>query len=228
MASRKRQTPDPASLRDQVLLAALPHVAFDGWSARALAAGAEDAGFGPDAAFRAFPGGAAQAVTHFSRWADRRMMGELNKIDISALRIRDRIAAAVRARLAVVAPHREAVRRAVAFLALPQNSPAAVRGTYETVNAMWYAAGDRSVDFSFYTKRGLLAGVYASTVLYWLADSSDDFADSWAFLDRRIADVMRIPKVRRQLEEALAPLLAPLCRPARALASFALNRRPAA
>ena len=224
MPKRKRPTPDPESLRDQVLLAALPHVAFDGWSARALAAGAEDAGFGPDAAYRAFPRGTLQALTHFSRWADKRMMQELNKIDISALRIRDRIAAAVRARLAVVTPHREAVRRAVACLALPHNAGAAARGTYETVNAMWYAAGDRSVDFSFYTKRGLLAGVYASTLLYWLADSSDDFADSWAFLDRRIADVMRIPKVRRRVEEALAPL----CRPARALASCALKRRPAA
>src|SRR3546814_12063346 len=88
--------------------------------------------------------------------------------------------------------HKEAVRRALAFLALPGNAGLAVRSLYRTVDAIWWACGDRSTDFNFYTKRGLLAAVYSSTLLYWLDDGSDGHADSWAFLDRRIADVMRL------------------------------------
>ena len=82
---------------------------------------------------------------------------------------------------------------------LPSNAPVAARSTYQTVNAIWYACGDTSTDFSFYTKRATLAGVYAATVLYWLDDASDDFADIWGFLDRRIDDVMQIPRLRARM-----------------------------
>jgi ubiquinone biosynthesis protein COQ9 len=97
-------------------------------------------------------------------------------------------------RLELLQPHREAVRRGIAFLALPANVALGTRLLYRTVDAIWYAAGDTATDYNFYTKRALLAGVYASTLLYWLDDASDGYADTWAFLDRRIADAMRIPQ----------------------------------
>jgi ubiquinone biosynthesis protein COQ9 len=95
--------------------------------------------------------------------------------------------------------HREAIKSACSFLAMPHNAALALRVLYRTVDAMWYGAGDTSTDFNFYTKRALLAGVYSSTVLYWLNDKSTGAADSWAFLDRRIDEVMQVPKVLGKL-----------------------------
>lgn len=179
-------------LRETLLLATLPHVAFDGWTQAALRAGAADAGLTPDDVTRAFPGGAISAIEAFNRRADRRMVEALDKLDTSGMRTHEKIAAAIRARLDDVAPHKEAVRRALTILAFPLNAPLALRMVHCTVDAAWRAAGDRSTDFNWYTKRGLLAGVYSATVLYWLNDKSEGHADTWAFLDRRLAEVMRV------------------------------------
>lgn len=182
----------PDELRETLLLATLPHVAFDGWTQAALRAGAADAGLTPDDVVRAFPGGAISAIETFNRRADRRMVEAVETIDTSGLRTHEKIGAAIRARLEDVAPHKEAVRRALAVLAFPLNAPLALRMLHRTVDAAWQAAGDRSTDFNWYTKRGLLAGVYSATVLYWLNDKSEGHADTWAFLDRRLQDVMRV------------------------------------
>ena len=197
------------AVRDQILLATLPHVAFDGWSRAALKAGVADAGLGIDMALRAFPGGIPDLVDHSADWADRRMLEELAGLDLAAMRVRDRVAAGVKARLQVLAPYREATRRALAYLALPPNAPMAARLTWRTVDAIWYAAGDEAADFNFYTKRGLLLPVYMATVLYWLSDQSEDFAATWAFLDRRIAEVMKIPAFTARLKKMLSSLPRP-------------------
>jgi ubiquinone biosynthesis protein COQ9 len=115
--------------------------------------------------------------------------------------VRERIAAGVRTRLALLEPHREAVRRALALLALPQNLGLGLRLLYDTVDAVWYAAGDTATDFNFYTKRGLLAGVLAATTLYWLDDRSPGGEQTEAFLQRRLADVMALPKLGARLRE---------------------------
>ena len=202
-------TDERRATRDRILLATLPQVAFDGWTSRALRAGVADAGLSPDMALRAFPDGIPELVDHFADWADRRMLAELERRGAAAMRIRDRIAAGVRARLEILAAHREAVRRSLAFLALPPNAPLAARLLWRTVDVMWYAAGDNATDFNYYTKRGLLAAVYTTTVLCWLVDSSEDFADTWAFLDRRIADVMKVPAYKARLKEAFGRLPRP-------------------
>ena len=181
-------------VRRKVVGATLSHVPFDGWTDRALSAGARDAGVEPAAARRAFPRGVADVLAWWGADSDRRMIAELERRDLGAMRVRERIAAAVRVRIELNREHREAIRPALSRAALPQHAPEAVRGLWRTVDAMWRAAGDTATDFNFYTKRALLAGVYASTLLYWLDDRSDDFAATWAFLDRRIADAMRVPK----------------------------------
>lgn len=183
---------------DQLLDAALRHVPFDGWSAAALAAGARDCGVDDDALRAAFPDGVAGALTRFSRRADGAMVAALAAAETAEMRLRDRVAFAVEARLAALAPHREAVRRGLSWLALPQNAALGVRLMYRTVDDIWYAVGDRSADFSFYTKRALLAGVVASTTLYWLDDRSGDGAATRGFLARRIADVLRIGSLGRR------------------------------
>ena len=126
--------------------------------------------------------------------------GDMEKEGVANLKIRDRIKAAVRIRLERHAGDREAARRALALLSLPFNAPLAMRLLYRTVDAMWYAAGDTSTDFNFYTKRATLAGVYSSTLLYWLNDRSPGCEATWAFLDRRIDDVMKIEKLKSQVK----------------------------
>ncbi|MGF1641664.1 MAG: COQ9 family protein [Rhodospirillales bacterium] len=213
---------DIDEVRDAIVLATLPHVAFDGWSGKALAAGAADAGYPPEVAARAFPEGITEAIGHWSALGDRTMTEAMAALDLEGMRIRDRIAAGVRLRIGIDAAHREAVRRTLSFLALPPNAPLAVANTLRTVSALWYAAGDRSTDFDFYTKRAMLVPVYASTVLYWLNDRSEDQADTWAFLDRRIDEALAIPKLRARIAEAAGRLLPPLARRRRGL-----WRRPA-
>lgn len=204
------RTPEMDTLRDRILDAALPNVVFDGWSRKALIHGATAAGLDPADVDIAFPRGVRSAVEHWMRRADSAMAAALEAADLDSLRIRDRIAFAVRTRLEQAGTHREAVRRALAYLALPGNPRLAAQSLYRTVDAIWWACGDRSTDFNFYTKRGLLAAVYSSTLLYWLDDTSEDHADTWAFLDRRIADVMRVPKLTGRWRELRGKLPSPL------------------
>ena len=197
------------SRRDKILLASLHHVVFDGWTKAALQAGVQDAGFDTDMALRAFPGGLPDLAQHMADWADRRMLDELADLDLDAMRVRDRVAAGVKARLQVVTPYREAMRRLLAYLTLPQNAPMAARQTWRTVDEIWYAAGDDAADFNYYTKRSLLLPVYTTTVLYWLNDDSDGMAATWDYLDRRISDVLKVPALKARIQKALSSLPGP-------------------
>ena len=197
------------SRRDKILLASLHHVVFDGWTKAALQAGVQDAGFDADMALRAFPGGLPDLAQHMADWADRRMLDELADLDLDAMRVRDRVAAGVKARLQVVTPYREAMRRLLAYLTLPQNAPMAARQTWRTVDEIWYAAGDDAADFNYYTKRSLLLPVYTTTVLYWLNDDSDGMAATWDYLDRRISDVLKVPAMKARIQKALSSLPGP-------------------
>lgn len=194
---------DAEGCRDRILLATLPHVAFEGWSDRALSAGLADAGLLPEQGLLTFVGGPLAMIEHWTRYGDCRMLEAVRHLDVAAMRMRESIAAAVRLRIEVNAPYREAVRRTISFLALPPNAPAAAKLMYATVDAIWYACNDTSTDLSFYTKRATLAAVYGATVLYWLDDASEESLDTWAFLDRRIDDVLRIPKLRARVFGAL-------------------------
>ncbi len=193
-------------IRRRVVEATLAHVPFDGWTDRALRAGADDADVELGAARRAFPRGAADIVAWWSADGDRRMVAELERRELEAMPVRERIATAVRVRLEIDSGHREAMRLALGRAALPPYAPAATRRLWRTVDAMWRAAGDTATDYNFYTKRALLAGVHASTLLYWLDDRSDGTAATWAFLERRIADAMRIPKALGTMRKCMPDL----------------------
>jgi ubiquinone biosynthesis protein COQ9 len=200
----------PVHAPERIMMAAVRHAVFDGWTPRILAVGARDVGYAEDAADLAFPGGIPELIEAFSHWADARMLDALTRTDLTQLKGRDRVALAVRLRLEALAPHREAVRRLTAHCALPGNAALGARLIGETVSKIWYAAGDTATDFSYYTKRGLLAAVYSATILYWLADESEGSRETWAFLDRRLGDVLKIPKIRARLADAFARLPNPL------------------
>jgi ubiquinone biosynthesis protein COQ9 len=138
------------------------------------------------------------------------MLDRLESLLLDQLGVPERVALAVNTRLEIVEPWREAVRRALTILSLPQNTPLAMRLLYETVDGIWYAAGDSATDLSFYAKRATLAGIYGATLLYWLDDRLPGFADTRAFLDRRLAGAARIGQARRRLQTALDRLPNPL------------------
>ncbi len=190
-----------AEARERLLDAVLPHVVFDGWSRAALDAAADESGTDPGLARLAFPRGGIDMVEAFHRRADRRLAEELAGTDLSTMRMRERITHCVRRRIELVADHREAVRRGAALLALPIHAGEGARLVWETADIIWNACGDTATDYNWYTKRLTLGGVYSSTMLYWLGDASPNFSNSWAFLDRRIDDVMSIEKAKASIEE---------------------------
>ncbi len=211
------KSPLAESGREALLEAMLPDVAFDGWSRAALRGAARRLGMPAAEALALFPGGAADLVAGFSRWVTRRMLDRLEALPLDDLRASERIALAIGIRLEIVEPWREAVRRALAVLALPQHAPLALRLTYETVDAIWYAAGDTATDFSFYTKRASLAAIYGAALLYWLDDRSEGFVDTRAFIERRLAGVARLGRARRDFDTLAGHLPNPfrLLRPLR-------------
>ncbi|MCG2842654.1 COQ9 family protein [Sandaracinobacter sp. RS1-74] len=196
MVDSKLQELTLDELRPLLVEAMLPHVPFDGWSRSAAEAAATELGLSSAIAGIAFPGGPAEMVEAYIRWADSRMAAALDNPDYRARKVREKVTQAIRTRLEQAAPHREAVRRATTLLALPGNAPRAARLGWRTADAIWRAAGDISTDFNHYSKRALAAAVYASTLLFWLNDDSEDFAETWAFLDRRIGNVMQIEKAK--------------------------------
>jgi ubiquinone biosynthesis protein COQ9 len=187
--------------REDVLKAALKHVAFDGFTDAVLERAGKDAGGSKDDLARFFPDGPLSLVEAFSEWADDAMDAALAKQNLSGMKIRERIKAAVWARIDALRDDKEAARRAGAFLTLPPHAATGMKLLYNTVDRMWRAAGDTSTDFNFYTKRMILAGVYSSTLMRWFTDQSEDEAETKAFLDARIENVMSFEKFKADVKE---------------------------
>ncbi len=189
--------------KEAFLNAVLGHVPFDGWSAAAFSAGARDAHVDTDRAASLFPRGISDVAAFFGESVAAKLETGLEGLAEREPSVRRRIAIGVRSLITLFAEHREAVRRLP-----PPHNPAA--SLYRITDVIWRAAGDRSTDYNFYTKRGLLAGVVTTTYLYWLDDESEDFADTWAFLDRRIEDVLQIQMLRGRLEKVGRRLSGPI------------------
>jgi ubiquinone biosynthesis protein COQ9 len=167
-------------LRLEILNAALEHIPFDGWTCHALKAGAIDAGYPEIDAERAFPGGPAEAAEFHSFLSDRAMVSSFFECEPMPSRTKEKVAALIRIRLEGVAGQKEVVRLGLGLLARPQHWTKGARALAKTADEIWKAAGDRSSDFNWYT--------------YWLNDVSEDYQETWAFLDRRLDDAMRIPR----------------------------------
>jgi ubiquinone biosynthesis protein COQ9 len=215
MTTRKKTTrsktpSNGASLKQAFLHAALTHVPFDGFSTKALERAAADLGLEHAVIAKIFPNGALSLVEAFSQTADAEMEARLADRDLKGMKVRERIATAVRERLAALRPHKEAARRAAAFLSLPPNLMLATRLIFRTVDVMWRAIGDTSTDFNFYTKRGILAGVWSSTLMRWFNDSSEGETETEGFLAARIENVMQFERVKAQVREALSRVPSPL------------------
>lgn len=194
-------------VKTRLLDAALIHVAFDGWTEATFAAAIADTGIDADLARAACPRGAVDLALAFHARGDAAMLERLAATDLSGLRFRDKIAAAVRFRLEAV-PDREAVRRGVTLFSLPQHAGDGAKAVWGTCDAIWQALGDSSEDVNWYTKRATLAAVYSATLLFWLGDDSPGHQATWEFLDRRIDNVMQFESFKAQVRRN--PLLKPL------------------
>jgi ubiquinone biosynthesis protein COQ9 len=188
-------TPERSPERDAAIEALLPYVAVHGWTLKALVAAA-----GPDADLL-FPGGPADMVEAYCDLADRWMEADAAELPTEGVGVTERVRAVIRARLQRNEPYKEAVRRALGVLTMPGRGVLAVQATARTVDAIWYAAGDRSADFNWYTKRATLAAIYTSTLLFWLRDRSENSTDTMAFVDRRLSFVSRFGQFRRKLSK---------------------------
>ena len=193
------QTAEDMTL-DEIRAALAPvlprHAAFDGWRAEAVAMAAAERGIEPDLAQLAFSAGPMDMIDAWFASIDARMIDAWPPQKLAALPIRQRITSLVEARLKLIARDREALRRAMAIMAMPQNSARAARLGWRAADIMWRAAGDKATDFNHYSKRMTLAAVYAATLLVFVDDESDDWAQSRAFLARRIDGVMRFERAK--------------------------------
>ena len=181
-------------IRDSLALAVGENAVFDGWTRAAVDSAAAQLGIDQAQARLAFPRKPAAMVDAYIQGVDREMERRLPSETLKAMKIRQRIRSLVWTRLEIMGPAREAVRRGLSILAIPQNAPLGMRIGWRSADLMWRLAGDTSTDFNHYTKRMTLGAVYASTLLAWLDDDSEGWADTAAFLDRRIDNVMQFEK----------------------------------
>jgi ubiquinone biosynthesis protein COQ9 len=191
--------PSPLELlRRRLALAVGENAVFDGWSRAAVDAAAQQLGVDPVQARLAMPKGQAAMIDLYIQEVDRALEAYFMPERLDGMKIREKIRALVWRRLEIMGPAREAVRRALAILAMPQNIPLALKMSWRTADLMWRIAGDTSTDFNHYTKRMTLGAVYGSTLLVWLDDQSEGWKDTAAFLDRRIEDVMKFEKFKAE------------------------------
>jgi ubiquinone biosynthesis protein COQ9 len=199
----KPAAPAPADLTlDELRLQLAPHIAdaavFDGWSDTALAAAAAAAGVDRDVARLAFPDGAMGMIGAWIATIDRAMAAALPPETLAAMKIRERIRSLVQFRLDAVAGREEALRRALAVMAMPQNAASALRSGWHSADVMWRLAGDTATDWNHYSKRAILGSLYGATLAVFVGDESEGKADTRAFLDRRIEGVMKFETFKRQ------------------------------
>jgi ubiquinone biosynthesis protein COQ9 len=184
--------------KDDILDAMLCHVPFDGWGDDSIKATAKELGMTVEYILLAFPKGPTDMIKYWFARTDDQMMEKLDAIDPNSLKIRERIVTGIKARFEINVPHKEAVRRTVSFLALPTNVILSTKSMWATADKIWNWAGDTATDYNYYTKRTILSGVYSTTLIAWLNDNSDTMDETWAFLDRRIENVMQFEKLKAQ------------------------------
>ena len=193
------ESPSPLELlRRRLALAVGENAVFDGWTQAAVDSAAGQLGIDPVQARLAMPKGQPAMIDTYIQQVDRALEAWFTPERLAGVKIREKIRGLVWHRLETMGPAREGVRRGLGVLALPQNVPLALRISWRTADLMWRIAGDTSTDFNHYTKRMTLGAVYGSTLLAWLDDQSEGWADTFAFLDRRIDDVMKFEKFKAE------------------------------
>ena len=194
---------DEINLKDKIIDAALKNINFDGWSKDSILTGFKAHSIDEKTYDDLFPRGIIDAVLHFGDFTDRQMINLYEKNDNEDLRMPEKIKSLLLVRFEILKPYKEAVRRSIGILALPNNSKLAFKAMYNSTDEIWKAAGDRATDFSFYTKRATLAGIYSSSLMYWLGLSDPDLKNVEQFIDRRLDNVNMIGKFTKPIKDTI-------------------------
>lgn len=189
--------PSSEHAKKQIVTAFLAEAAFHGWNDESLKKSCKSLGYEYSYSRALFPAGASEIADYYLHQVNSEMRERLSKAHLPALKIRERIKQGVLIRLKITEADKAAIKSLLAFFSQPSHAPKAVRSLAALSDTIWRAAGDTSTDYNYYTKRLLLSGVYSSTLLFWLNDTSPNHAETETFLDRRINDVMQIEKVKK-------------------------------
>lgn len=194
-------TDEISAIKDKITEAFVENAVFDGLDWHAVLLAAEQAGYQKEMAVAVFPEKLESVMVHFSGMTDRQMLSALADVDTEDMRIRDRITLAVQKRLEILAPHKEAVKLMAVYWNVPPRQFLASRLVWRTADHIWNWAGDTSKDYNFYTKRALLSAVLTSTMIAWMGEDGDDLEIPFAFLDRRIENVMQFGKILGRIKK---------------------------
>jgi len=194
-------------IKDKIIETALADIAFDGWTDEVLLKAFKRCKIKTSNYPDLFPNGILDCIVHFTNLADKKMISEYESLDISPERVTEKIKSLILLRFKYLLPYKEAVRRSIAILALPGNGHLAVKSLYQTVDEIWRTAGDKSTDFSFYSKRGTLAAVYSSTMIAWIGNNNPDITFVESFLDRRLDQVALFGKISKPIKLTINSLL---------------------
>ena len=194
---------DDLEIKDKIINDALKNINFDGWTKATILTGFVSRKINVDDYDILFPNGIIDTIIHFADLSDRLMIKEFKETDYSDLRTPDKIKQLLLCRFRVLNPNKEAVRKSIAFLALPKNSKFALKALYKTTDEIWRTVGDRSTDISFYTKRGILAGVYSTTKMSWLGSLDPDLSKVEEFIERRLKNVKILGSITKPIKENL-------------------------
>lgn len=188
--------------KEKLLEALIANAPFQGWSDAALKQAAKEVFGDEKQALILFPEGISGAVSAFAEQMDKKMEAHCRVPSFSTLKIRQKVAEALMFRFREHQKNAEAIRRLLHYYTLPQHAAEGTRNLWKTADRIWYLAGDTSTDYNYYTKRAMLAGVYSSTLLAWLTDTTPDLRLTKEFLDRRIEDVMKIEKLKAGIKNS--------------------------
>lgn len=201
------------TLRRDILDALLAEAAFDGFTETSLRTAAKGAGIANEALnqgllARLFPRGVSDVLSYWSMEEDQAMAEAYDALNPKPHGITKKITWLIRQRIEQLDWSREAARRAATTLALPIHGTLGAQLIWKTADCMWRAIDDPSTDFNFYTKRASLSAIYTSTLGRWMADQGDaaaeePYAETWAFLDDRIGNLMQFEKAKGQIQKAL-------------------------
>ena len=196
-------TSDFETERTKILEALVKQDPFLGWTEANIWNVCQDFGFDQRTMIRVFPSGVRDLILAHGAAIDSAMLTSANHLALLDMPVRKRISTLVMLRIQAMSSHREAVSRLIPLLYSPQYLSIGAETLYRSIDLMWRTAGDTATDFNYYSKRSLLAGVYCSTILYWLTDNSSDYSETQAFLDRRIANVMSLQKMKPGIQSCL-------------------------
>jgi len=194
-------------LKLEILEKALTHVSFLGFKDEIITEALQDLNQDPSWSWRLFPEGTRDLIELWSQTLDQKMLASLNQANTANLKIREKIALAVKTRIRLLELYRDAARQASLYLLKPQHTPLTLRMVAKTADEIWYWAGDKSTDYNYYTKRLLLGGVYSSTLAYWLRDESEEHQNTWIFLNKRIENVLSLPKLPEKAQHCVKDII---------------------